>query len=78
MWPRSSARGPPTAATAANIIVAPESGLLTVRRTTAQHRDIQEFIDLSMTRIKRQVLIRATIARGAVEPDYQAGVDCRW
>ena len=69
------ARAADPAAAAANIIAAPESGLLTVRATTAQHRDIQEFIDLSMTRIKRQVLIRATIAEVQLSQDYQAGVD---
>lgn len=58
-----------------NIIAAPESGLLTVRATTAQHRDIQAFIDLSMARISRQVLIRATIAEVRLNRDYQAGVD---
>ena len=58
-----------------NIIAAPESGLLTVRATTAQHRDIQTFIDLSMARISRQVLIRATIAEVRLNRDYQAGVD---
>lgn len=57
------------------IIAAPESGLLTVRATTAQHRDIQAFIDLSMARISRQVLIRATIAEVRLNRDYQAGVD---
>lgn len=58
-----------------NIIVAPEAGLLTVRATAAQHRDIQAFIDLSLTRIRRQVLIRATIAEVQLNRDYQAGVD---
>lgn len=58
-----------------NIIVAPEAGLLTVRATAAQHRDIRAFIDLSLTRIKRQVLIRATIAEVQLNRDYQAGVD---
>lgn len=57
------------------IIAAPESGLLTVRATAAQHRDIQAFIDLSMARISRQVLIRATIAEVRLNRDYQAGVD---
>ena len=58
-----------------NIIAAPEAGLLTVRATAAQHRDIQAFIDLSLTRIRRQVLIRATIAEVQLNRDYQAGVD---
>ena len=58
-----------------NIIAAPEAGLLTVRATAAQHRDIRAFIDLSLTRIRRQVLIRATIAEVQLNRDYQAGVD---
>ena len=58
-----------------NIIAAPEAGLLTVRATAAQHRDIQAFIDLSLARIRRQVLIRATIAEVQLNRDYQAGVD---
>lgn len=63
------------AAPGGDIIAAPEAGLLTVRATAAQHRDIQAFIDLSLARIRRQVLIRATIAEVQLNRDYQAGVD---
>jgi len=52
-----------------------EAGILTVRATAAQHRDIQEFIDQTQESVLRQVLIRVTIAEVQLSDKYQAGID---
>jgi general secretion pathway protein D len=58
-----------------NIIVSPESGLLTVRATHKQHAEIQAFLDKILTNVQRQVLIEATIAEVRLGDRYQAGID---
>ena len=57
------------------VIPNPEAGILSVRATAAQHREIQEFIDQAQERVLRQVLIRITIAEVQLSEDYQAGID---
>jgi len=57
------------------VIPNPEAGLLTVRATNAQHRQVQEFIDQTQERAQRQVLIRVTIAEVQLSDQYQAGID---
>ena len=58
-----------------SVIANPESGLLMVRATSKQHVEVQEFIDRSLASVKRQVIIRATIAEVQLSEDYQAGID---
>nr|VFJ62475.1 MAG: general secretion pathway protein D [Candidatus Kentron sp. FW] len=58
-----------------SVIINAESGLVTVRATAKQHRDIRLFIDQVMVNARRQVLIEATIAEVELNDNYQAGID---
>nr|VFK19052.1 MAG: pilus (MSHA type) biogenesis protein MshL [Candidatus Kentron sp. LFY] len=58
-----------------SVIINAESGLVTVRATAAQHRDIALFIDRVMANARRQVLIEATIVEVELSDNHQAGVD---
>jgi len=58
-----------------NVIINREAGLIMVRATYRQHKQIQPFIDSVLTISKRQVLIEATIAEIKLSDRYQAGVD---
>ncbi len=57
------------------VIVSPESGLITVRASAREHEEIQRYLDLVMTNVRRQVLIEATIVEVLLDDRYQAGVD---
>lgn len=59
----------------ANIVLNRSAGILAVRATSRQHRDIQTFIDEVQTSSQRQVLIEATIAEVKLSDRYQAGID---
>lgn len=61
--------------TSSNIIVNRESGVLAVKATSRQHRQIQNLIDRVLGSAQRQVLIEATIAEVTLSDRYQAGVD---
>jgi len=58
-----------------NVIVNREAGLIVVRATHKQHRQLQTFIDQVLNNSKRQVMIEATIAEIKLSDRYQAGVD---
>lgn len=58
-----------------NIILNRESGILAVRATERQHREIQIFIDEVQNSAQRQVLIEATIAEVTLSDRYQAGIN---
>jgi len=58
-----------------NIIVNKESGIIAVRATRSQHKDIQAFLDEVLNAIQRQVLIEATIAEVTLNDTYKAGID---
>ena len=58
-----------------DVIVNRESGIIMVRATYKQHREINRFIDLVLGNSKRQVMIEATIAEIQLSDRYQAGVD---
>jgi len=58
-----------------NVIVNRETGLVMVRATYRQHKEIQNFIDNVLNISKRQVMIEATIAEIKLSDRYQAGVD---
>jgi len=58
-----------------NVIVNRETGLIAVRATEKQHKNIAHFIDNVLTNAKRQVLIEATIAEIKLSDRYQSGVD---
>jgi general secretion pathway protein D len=59
----------------ANVIPHPETGMLTVRATSAQHKQIQALLDSTQESAHRQVLIQATIVEVVLNDDYQAGID---
>ncbi len=58
-----------------DVIVNREAGLIMVRATNKQHRELQGFIDMVLNNSKRQVMIEATIAEIKLSDRYQAGVD---
>jgi len=58
-----------------NVIVNREVGLIIVRATYRQHREIQAFVDEVLKISKRLVMIEATIAEIKLSDRYQAGVD---
>nr|VFJ96034.1 MAG: general secretion pathway protein D [Candidatus Kentron sp. H]VFJ97618.1 MAG: general secretion pathway protein D [Candidatus Kentron sp. H]VFK03173.1 MAG: general secretion pathway protein D [Candidatus Kentron sp. H] len=58
-----------------SVIVNAETGLITVRATTKQHRDVRAFIEQVMTSAQRQVLIESTIVEVELNDRYQAGID---
>lgn len=59
----------------ATVIANPESGILTIRATAAQHKQVKSFIDAVLSSAKRQVLIQTTIVEVTLNKDYQAGID---
>jgi len=58
-----------------NLVVNAETGIVSVRATTVQHKQIQEFIDRVLTSARRQVLIEATIVEVTLNDQSQSGVD---
>jgi len=61
--------------TGKNIIVNRESGIIAVRATAKQQKQIANFIDQVTGSAQRQVLIEATIAEVRLSDTYQAGID---
>ncbi len=60
---------------AANVILNPEAGIISVRGTNKQHERVQEFLDKVLTSAKRQVLIEATIVEVRLSDNFQSGID---
>lgn len=58
-----------------NIIMNKESGILGVRASNSQHKEIERFINEILFSTRRQVLIEATIAEVRLSDNYQAGID---
>jgi MSHA biogenesis protein MshL len=52
-----------------------ETGVMMIRATSRQHKDIQEFIDRVIDSARRQVLIEATIVEVELNKNFQGGVD---
>ncbi|MCH6565851.1 MAG: pilus (MSHA type) biogenesis protein MshL, partial [Proteobacteria bacterium] len=52
-----------------------ESGVISVRTTSAAHEDIQRFVDRVIKSARKQVLIEATVVEVRLNDDFQAGVD---
>ncbi len=57
------------------VIVNAESGLISVRATSRQHKIIEEFVQRVLVNARRQVMIEATIVEVSLSDQYQAGVD---
>ncbi|MBQ0719499.1 MAG: pilus (MSHA type) biogenesis protein MshL [Gammaproteobacteria bacterium] len=60
---------------ASSVIVNSESGLISVKASKKQHREIGIFLDRVLDGAKRQVLIEASIVEVNLNDSYQAGVD---
>ncbi|OED35528.1 pilus (MSHA type) biogenesis protein MshL [Chromatiales bacterium (ex Bugula neritina AB1)] len=60
-----------------NIFVNRETGLITVRATSSQHRDIGALIDRTVASAQRQVFIEATVVEVTLSENFEAGVDWR-
>jgi general secretion pathway protein D len=60
-----------------SIIANQESGVIAVKASEKQHREIRKYIDNVVEHASRQVLIEATIVEVALNDDYQAGIDWR-
>lgn len=58
-----------------NLIVNRETGVVGVRATFRQHKQIQGFLDRVVGGAQRQVMIEATIAEVTLSDHYQAGID---
>ena len=61
--------------TSANILVNRETGVIGVRATSRQHRQVRELLDKVIGSAQRQVMIEATIAEVTLSDHYQAGID---
>ena len=59
---------------AASIIVNPDAGVVVVRATSRQHEKVQEYLDMTTTSARRQVIIEATIAEVTLSDQYQQGI----
>ena len=58
-----------------SVVANPESGLMNIRATARQHREIQAFLNLVQNRSLSQVLIEATVVEVSLSDSYQSGVD---
>ena len=63
------------AASGNTVIPHPESGVLTVKATEAQHQLLRKLIGETLTNANRQVLIQATIVEVSLTDQFQAGID---
>lgn len=59
---------------AASIIVNPDAGIVVVRATSRQQEKVQEYLDMTLTSARRQVIIEATIAEVSLNDQYQQGI----
>lgn len=57
------------------VIINPETGILAVKASLRQHREVQGFLAEVLGSSQRQVLIEATIIEVRLSDEYQAGVD---
>lgn len=57
------------------VVVNSMGGVISVKATEREHARIQEFLDVVMASVRRQVLIEATIVEVELSDRYQAGVD---
>lgn len=58
-----------------NVVANSLAGILSVRATERQHRQIQQFLDQVMASSLRQVLIEATIVEVELSDHFQGGID---
>ncbi len=60
---------------ASNVMINPETGIVSVRARAQQHERVREYIDRVMNSARRQVLIEATIAEVQLSDQFQQGVN---
>jgi MSHA biogenesis protein MshL len=60
---------------AGTVISNRESGVISVRTTSAAHDDIEDFISQVISSARKQVLIEATVVEVTLNDEFQAGVD---
>jgi len=58
-----------------SVVANQESGLINIRASARQHREIQAFLNLVQNRSSNQVLIEATVVEVNLSDSYQSGVD---
>ncbi len=58
-----------------NVMVSRESGTLTINGTSKQHKIVRQFIESLVSRIRRQVLIEATVVEVQLSGQYQQGIN---
>ncbi len=63
------------ASDASNVMINPETGIVSVRARAQQHEKVREYIDRVMNSARRQVLIEATIAEVQLSDQFQQGVN---
>lgn len=64
-----------SSSSSSNVIANSLAGILSVRATERQHRQIQQFLDQVMASSLRQVLIEATIVEVELSDHFQGGID---
>ena len=57
------------------LIMNPESGVITVKANSKQHKEVQSFLNYVGVRSLHQVLIEATVVEVSLSDNYQSGVD---
>lgn len=70
-----SQSAPVSEAGASPVVVNATSGIISVYVTDARHKEVQAFLDQTLTSALRQVLIEMTIVEVELSDRYQAGVD---
>ncbi|RUM90395.1 MAG: pilus (MSHA type) biogenesis protein MshL [Thiomicrospira sp.] len=58
-----------------NVVVNREAGMLSVYTTAKKHQQVKNYLDSSLNRTNKQVLIEATVVEVELSDQYQAGVD---
>lgn len=59
----------------ANVVVSPQSGLITVRGLTSDIQAVKDFVKRSEQSLTRQVILEAKIVEVALDDDYQQGIN---
>lgn len=58
-----------------NVVVNKEAGMMTVYTTSRKHQQIEAYLQSTLRRTNKQVLIEATVIEVELSDQYQAGVD---
>lgn len=59
----------------ANVVVSPQSGLITVRGLTSDIQAVKDFVKRSEQSLSRQVILEAKIVEVALDDEYQQGIN---